>query len=161
MKFTALLLAVTLTLSGSAFAELAASHTAAVEKLLAALQIEKQLQASLAAGLEAGLGASEEQLKALPQAQQDKFKGAKQKMIEAMTAEMSWEKLKPDLIEVYGRAFTEKEAQEVTALVETPAGKLYVSKQGAMVADMAKVTQSRMTTLMPKLMQIMQEEMQK
>jgi hypothetical protein len=46
-------------------------------------------------------------------------------------------------------------------MMESPAGKLYVSKQAAMAGDVAKITQERMKELTPKIMQIMQSEMQK
>lgn len=145
----------------SSFAELTASHTAAVEKLLTVMETEKVLAKSLASGLKAGLGVSEDQIKALPKEQQDKFNGAMEKVMAAVMAEMSWEKLKPGLIEAYGKNFSEKEALEVTAMMESPAGKLYVSKQAAMAGDVAKITQERMKDLTPKIMQIMQSEMQK
>jgi|GEM_PF-1563275 hypothetical protein len=145
----------------SSFAELTASHTGAVEKLLIVMETEKVLAKSLASGLQAGLGVNEDQIKALPKEQQDKFKGAMEKVMTAVMAEMSWEKLKPGLIEAYGKNFSEKEALEVTAMMESPAGKLYVSKQAAMAGDVAKITQERMKELTPKIMQIMQSEMQK
>jgi hypothetical protein len=156
-----LVLSILLASLSSSFAELTASHTAAVEKLLTVMETEKVLAKSLASGLQAGLGVNEDQIKALPKEQQDKFKGAMEKVMTAVMAEMSWEKLKPGLVEAYGKNFSEKEALEVTSMMESPAGKLYVSKQAAMAGDVAKITQERMKELTPKIMQIMQSEMQK
>ena len=116
---------------------------------------------ALGSGLKAGLGVSEDQIKSLPKEQQDKFNGAMEKVMAAVMAEMSWEKLKPGLVEAYGKNFTEKEALDVAAMMETPAGKLYVGKQGDIAVDIAKITQERMKELTPKIMQIMQSEMQK
>jgi hypothetical protein len=161
MKKALLILAALFSTISISSAELTASHTAAVEKLLTVMETEKVLAKSLATGLKAGLGVSEDQIKSLPKEQQDKFKGAIEKVMAAVTAEMSWEKLKPGLVEAYGKNFSEKEAQEVTAMMESPAGKLYVSKQAAMAGDVAKITQERMKELTPKIMQIMQAEMQK
>lgn len=145
----------------SSFAELTASHASAIEKLLKVMETEKVMAKSLATGLKAGLGVGEEQIKSLPQEQQDKFNGAMEKVMAAVMAEMSWEKLKPGLVEAYGRNFSEKEALEVAAMMETPTGKLFVSKQAGMAVDIAKITQERMKDLTPKIMQIMQSEMQK
>jgi hypothetical protein len=83
------------------------------------------------------------------------------KVMDALMDEMKWENLKPDLIEVYGKNFTEKETQDIITLMESPTGQLLVTKQAAMVGDIMKVTQGRMKTFMPKIMKIMQEEMQK
>ena len=160
MKITLILATLSLSL-GSAIAELTASHKAAVEKLLNVMKIEKQMEQSMRAGMEAGLGMSGDQIKALPQEQQDKFKAAMSKVTDALLEEMSWANLKPDLIELYGKNFTEKETQDVIALMESPTGQLLVSKQANMVADIMQVTQNRMKTFMPKMMKIIQEEMQK
>jgi len=156
-----LILAVLVSSLSSSYAELTASHGAAIEKLLTVMQTEKVMAKSLAMGLKAGLGVSEDQIKSLPKEQQDKFNGAMEKVMAAVMAEMSWEKLKPGLVEAYGKNFTEKEALDVAAMMETPAGKLYVGKQGDIAVDIAKITQERMKELTPKIMQIMQSEMQK
>jgi hypothetical protein len=158
---TLLTVVVSLTMLGTSFAELTASHKLAVEKLLTVMKIEKQMEQSMRAGLEAGMGMSSDQIKSLPQEQQDKFAGAMKKVMDAMMEEMSWAKLKPDLIEVYGKNFSEKETNDVIALMESPTGQLLVSRQAAMVGDIMKVTQERMKAFMPKIMAIMQEEMRK
>lgn len=160
MKTFLTLAALVLTLA-TANAELAASHRAAVEKLLTVLQVQKQFEASLVAGFETGLGTSSDQIKALPQEQQDKFHKAIEKVKAVLTEMMSWEKMKPDLIEVYGKNFSEKEAAEIAAHMDTPLGQLLVSKQAAMVSGVMTLTQEKMKTFMPKVMQIIQEEMSK
>lgn len=160
MKILLILATLSLSLS-NAFAELTASHKAAIDKLLTVMQMEKQMESSLRAGMASGLGISEDQIKALPKEQQDKFAGAMKKVMDALMEEMKWENLKPDLIEVYGKNFTEKETLDVVALMESPTGQLLVTKQAAMVGDVMTVTQGRMKTFMPKIMKIMQEEMQK
>jgi len=156
-----LILAILLSTLSTSFAELTATHTAAIEKLFTVMETEKVLSKSLVTGLKAGLGVNEDQIKALPKEQQDKFNAAIEKVMAAVTAEMAWEKLKPGLIEAYGKNFSEKEALEVTTMMESPAGRLYVSKQAAMAGDVAQITNERMKALMPKIMQIMQVEMQK
>ena len=160
MKTFLTLAALVLTLA-TANAELAASHRAAVEKLLTVLQVQKQFEASLVAGFETGLGTSSDQIKALPQEQQDKFHKAIEKVKAVLTEMMSWEKMKPDLIEVYGKNFSEMEAAEIAAHMDTPLGQLLVSKQAAMVSGVMTLTQEKMKTFMPKVMQIIQEEMSK
>ncbi|MBE7494436.1 MAG: DUF2059 domain-containing protein [Verrucomicrobiaceae bacterium] len=150
-----------LCLLGNCLAELTPSHKAAIEKLLDIMQVQKQMEQSMRAGLEAGMGTSADQIKALPQEQQDKFNNAMKRVMDALMEEMSWEKLKPDLVEVYGRNFTEKETNDVIALMQSPTGQMLVTKQAAMVGDVMKVTQERMKTFMPKIMAIMQEEMRK
>ncbi|MGV3659187.1 MAG: DUF2059 domain-containing protein [Prosthecobacter sp.] len=160
MKNILILLAVSFSLS-TARAELAASHKAAIEKLLTVMQVQKQFETNLVAGFETGLGASADQIKALPQEQQDKFNKAIEKVKTALLESMGWEKLKPEIVEIYGKNFTEKEASDAAALMESPAGQMLVSKQITVAADMMKVSQDKMKVLMPQIMQIMQTEMTK
>ena len=160
MKKLITLATLVLTLA-TAHAELAASHRASVEKLITVLQVQKQFEASLVAGFESGLGTSSDQIKALPQEQQDKFAKAIKKVKDTLLEMMSWEKMKPDLIEAYGKNFSEKEATDIIAHMETPTGQMLVTKQAGMVGDVIALTQEKMKVIMPKVMQIMQEEMSK
>lgn len=145
----------------SARAELAASHQAAIEELMSVMQVQKQFEASLVAGFEAGLGSSSDQIKSLPQEQQDKFNNAIVKVKAVLLEMMSWEKMKPDLVEVYGKTFSEQEAKDVIAHMETPVGQMIVSKQAGMVASVMQMTQAKTQAIMPQVMKIMQEEMTK
>jgi len=142
-------------------AELAESHRASIEKLITVLQVEKQFEASLVAGFESGLGASSEQIKTLPQEQQDKFNNAIVKVKAVLLEMMSWDKMKPSLVEAYGKNFSEQQAIEIVAHMETPVGQMLVAKQASMVSDVMALTQEKTKTIMPKVMQIMQEEMTK
>jgi hypothetical protein len=142
-------------------AELADSHRASIEKLIAVLKVQEQFEASLVAGFEAGLGSSSDQIKSLPQEQQDKFNNAITKVKAVLLEMMSWEKMKPDLVEVYGKTFSEQEAKDVIAHMETPVGQMIVSKQAGMVASVMAMTQEKTKAIMPQVMKIMQEEMTK
>lgn len=142
-------------------AELADSHRASIEKLIAVLKVQEQFEASLVAGFESGLGASSDQIKALPQEQQDKFNNAIVKVKAVLLEMMGWEKMKPELIEVYGKTFSEQEANDVIAHMQTPTGQMIVSKQAGMVTSVMELTQQKTQAIMPKVMQIMQEEMTK
>jgi hypothetical protein len=142
-------------------AELADSHRASIEKLIAVLKVQEQFEASLVAGFEAGLGSSSDQIKSLPQEQQDKFNNAITKVKAVLLEMMSWEKMKPDLVEVYGKTFSEQEAKDVIAHMETPVGQMIVSKQAGMVASVMQMTQAKTQAIMPQVMKIMQEEMTK
>jgi hypothetical protein len=145
----------------NAHADLTASHQAAIEKLLTVMQVQKQVETNLISGFEAGMGGSMEQIKTLPQEQQDKFAKGIEKVKAVIVEQMGWEKIKPEIIASYGKNFTEQEAKDVAALMETPAGQLLVGKQVTVAADLMKMTQERMKVLQPQIMQIIQTEMTK
>jgi hypothetical protein len=142
-------------------AELTESHKAAIEQLLEASDVENQMAQSMKAGMEAGLGMNSDQMKQLPADQQEKMKRGMDRIKEELSKIMDWQALKPSVIEVYGKHFTEQEAKDVTALMTSPTGKMMVSKQIDMILDMMTVTQERMKSFMPVIMKIMQEEMTK
>jgi hypothetical protein len=145
----------------TAHADLTPSHQAAIEKLLTVMQVQKQFESNLILGFEAGMGGTADQIKALPQEQQDKFAKGIEKVKAIMLEQMGWEKIKPELIAAYGKNFNEQQAKDVTALMETPAGQVLISKQVTVAADLMKVTQEKMKVLQPQIMQIIQTEMTK
>lgn len=159
MKTLLILAALCISLS-TASAELTASHKAAVEKLIVESQMDQQITASFVESIEATLNANGDQVKALPKEQQQKFAAAVAKVKASMAELTSWEKVKPMAIEIYAKHFSEIEATEVIALLQTPAGKLYVKKQTAMVHDFAGVTVKLMSDVTPQIMKIIQSEMQ-
>lgn len=148
-------------LSHAPAAELTASHQASIEKLLTALQVQKQFESNLILGFEAGMGVTSDQIKAMPEEQQKKFATGIDKVKTTILEQMGWAKLKPEVVEIYGKNFTEQEANEVTALMESPAGQLLLGKQITVTADLMKVTQEKMKVLQPQIVKIIQEEMTK
>ncbi|WP_397380410.1 DUF2059 domain-containing protein [Prosthecobacter sp.] len=145
----------------TARADLTASHQAAIEKLVVALQVQKQFESNLILGFEAGMGGTSDQIKAMPPAMQQKFATGMEKVKTAILEQMGWAKLKPEIVVIYGKNFTEQEAKDVTALMESPAGQLLLGKQLKVTADLMKETQEKMKVLQPQIMQIMQAEMTK
>jgi len=145
----------------TAHADLTPSHQAAIEKLLTVMQVQKQFESNLLLGFDAGMGNTSEQIKSLPQEQQDKFAKGIEKVKAVMMEQMGWEKIKPELIAAYGKNFSEQEAKDVAAMMESPAGQVLVSKQVTVAADLMKVTQEKMKVLQPQIMQIIQAEMSK
>ncbi|MBN8418193.1 MAG: DUF2059 domain-containing protein [Verrucomicrobia bacterium] len=145
----------------TARADLTASHEAAIEKLVVALQVQKQFENNLILGFEAGMGLSSDQIKAMPPEMQQKFATGMEKVKTTILEQMGWAKLKPEIITIYGKNFTEQEAKDVAALMESPAGQLFLGKQLKVTADLMKETQAKMKILQPQIMQIMQEEMTK
>ncbi|MFC5457895.1 DUF2059 domain-containing protein [Prosthecobacter fluviatilis] len=145
----------------TAHADLTPSHQAAIEKLLVVMKVQKQFENNLTLGFETGMGANSDQIKSMPQEQQQKFASGMEKVKAAMMEQMGWEKLKPEIIAIYGKNFTEAQAQDIVKLMDTPTGQLIFDKQLVMAGDMFKLAQDKMKVLMPQIMQIMQAEMTK
>jgi hypothetical protein len=140
---------------------LTASHRAAIEKLLVALQAQKNMEMSLKAksGAAMGLGMNNKSLAGLPKEEREKLERAMKKAMDALSKELNWNLIKESVIDAYGKTFSEKEALEITAIMESPAGKLLVSKQQQLSGDLMRITQEKMNKLIPKITSIFQEEM--
>jgi hypothetical protein len=135
------------------------SHRAAIERLLEALEAKKNMELSMKAGASLGLGLNNQQLESLPREQREKFQKALKKALDIIAKELSWDSIKDRIVETYGKTFTEKEALEIAEIMESPAGKLLVSKQNQLSADLMRISQEKMKTLMPKVAAIVQQEM--
>lgn len=147
--------------TGAKASSITPSHRAALERLLVALQAEKNMEISMKAGAAMGMGLGDEQFKALPKAQREKIERSIKKAMDAISKELNWNSIKEQVIDAYGKTFSEKEALDICAIIESPAGKLLVSKQGQLAADLMRISQERMKTMMPKIASIIQEEMQR
>jgi hypothetical protein len=84
-----------------------------------------------------------------------------EKVMTAVMAEMSWGKAQARPRRSLWQKLQRERSSRSHLHDGIPSGKLYVSKQAAMAGDVAKITQERMKELTPKIMQIMQSEMQK
>jgi hypothetical protein len=141
--------------------KLSDTHRAAIERLLVALQAEKNLESALRAGAAVGMGLNSNQMNSLPKAQREKFQKALKRAMEAVAKDLNWGSIKEEVVEGYGKIFNEKEALEIAAILETPSGQLLVSKQNQLSGEIMRITQEKMKTVLPKLLGIFREEMQK
>ncbi|MEP6821545.1 MAG: DUF2059 domain-containing protein [Chthoniobacterales bacterium] len=64
---------------------------------------------------------------------------------------MSWESLKPDLIQLYMDEFSETELNDINKFYQTPAGKKMVGKLPSLMAKGAQLGARRMQEHMPEL----------
>jgi uncharacterized protein len=141
--------------------EVSTSHAAALERLFLAQEVQKQFEISIRAGFDAGIGVSEDQIKAMPAPQQEKFNAAMAKVKAHMLELLSWEKVKPDISQAYAKVFTEVEANEAAQMLESPTGKMLISKQLELLPIVSTLSQARMKSAIPEIMKMMTEEMQK
>ena len=65
--------------------------------------------------------------------------------------EMSWEKLKPDFVQVYCDVFSEQEMADLFAFYETPLGKTLLEKTPQLTTKSVEITQKRMAVIMPEI----------
>jgi uncharacterized protein len=81
----------------------------------------------------------------------DKYYG---KMIQLFKNEITWDKMKPALIDVYSRNFSEKEIADMIAFYETDTGKAVIKKMPEVMQQSMQVTSQLYQPIMPELQQL-------
>ena len=150
-------------LAFAAFAVFATTARAAspesVERLLQVTKVQSQLETMLAKTVPAMRQSMRESMQQALGAQIDPERAAR--LFDALNARlepmfrdlMSWERMKPDLTEIYGETFTQEEIDGLIAFYETPLGR-------AMVDKMPEVTQRSMQLMQRRLVPLMQQALQ-
>lgn len=135
------------------------SHKKAIEHLFKTLQMDKQYETAMLAGFDASSGLTPERIASLPEEQREKIKTGIVKVKAKMVELMGWEKVKPDMIELYAKHFSEKEVLDITKLMDSPTGQMMLSKQIGLLSESMAVGQKKAQAILPELMKVMQEEL--
>lgn len=142
-----------LALSLNAFAQTAS--LASVDKLLAVSGAEKTFGSiygqldQMYEGMAAQMGVTEAEKPLL-----DKYFV---KITNIVKAEMSWDKLKGPVAEIYIKTFTEEEVQGLIAFYKSTAGKAFAEKMPKLAQESLMMEQKIMTAIMPKIMDAARE----
>lgn len=157
MKIIASLLFVFVVATATASEE---SHKAAVEKLFDTLQMKRQYETGLLQGFNVGASFSDDKLATLPIEQQNKIKAGMEKVRAKMLELMGWDSVKDDMATIYMKHFSEEEVTAITTMLDTPTGKLLITKQIDLLPETMTLGQKKAQAMMPEIMQIMQNSMQ-
>lgn len=122
-------------------------HLAVAVETLEALDMQKQLDASIAMALEM-------QMQQNPQLRQ--MEGAMREFFEKY---MSWEALKEDYAAIYARQFTIAELRQLAAFYRSPLGQKLAEATPALMQEGAELGQRRVQENLPELMQLVMQSM--
>ena len=91
----------------------------------------------------------------------EKIKAASEEARDTIRKELGYATLKDEFAKDYAEAFTEAELKEITAFYSSPAGQKFVEKQPAVTEKVSRVSQQKMQTVMPGVLQKLREVAQK
>lgn len=139
----------------------APANTESVEELLAITKTGAVMESSYAAmdqmmrrGMQQGL-----QGKTLTPEQQRVVDAVPAKFIVIMREEYSWERMKPQYVQLYRDTFDQEEVEGLIAFYRTPAGQAYIAKLPVVMQKSIALAQSMMQTLAPRFAVAMKEAM--
>jgi hypothetical protein len=127
-------------------------------------KIEEMLRMTNASQM---IGQVFEQMKAMEAAQlskmdipPDKRQAAdqiQQKVIQLLQDALSWEKLKPKMIEIYASTFTEEEIDGILGFYKSPAGQAMLQKMPQLVQRSMAMTQQMAQEILPQVQKLLQD----
>ncbi len=80
------------------------------------------------------------------------------KSVQFLKGELSWEKLEPMYLQIYGDSFTQSEVDSMLAFYKTPGGQAVINKMPVVMQNSMAAMQQRMGPLMQKLQENMQQD---
>ncbi len=167
MKKNLMLLAVGLAFTlGSVAAEtVSTSRRALAEELLNVMKIREQIEKSSVMIRKMMPAQTEKMMQtmgptnAVSNAAMSNMATHQDKVMEMVTQEMSWDKIKEDYITLYAETFTEEEMQGLIAFYKTPAGVAMLVKQPELMQRTMEMSQKMMLRIAPKIQEMTQEMM--
>lgn len=159
MKFAAFLsLFITLTYSSARGAS--ASHSNAVEKLFVAIQMDKQYEEGMLAGFDAASKIPAEHLATLSGEEQKNIQRKMAVIRKKMVELNGWPKIKPQMVELYARHFSEKEIEAILRLTKDPTYQMLLKKQLILLREAMEIGQKQAQETMPEIMKAVAESEQ-
>jgi hypothetical protein len=147
------LLAATLLMLAANAAFAAPPSPESLEKLLLVTGVEKNLAASraYAEGMMRTMVDQQASRKGMNAEQLQKVEAMKEKVMDAMREEMTYEKTRPFLIRIYSESFTQEEIDGLIAFYESPAGRAFTAKMPVVMQKSMMLMQERMQPLMRRM----------
>ena len=72
-------------------------------------------------------------------------------MVDTISREFSWDKMKEDYITLYADTFTEEELKGIIAFYKSPAGQAFIQKQPELMKRSMELSQKLMLKFMPAI----------
>jgi uncharacterized protein len=157
MKRIALLLILALSLPLTARADDASRRDKAKE-LLILLHTDRLLQQMMESIKQQSISMSGQMAThANTPEQQARLDAFRTKVFGLIESQLSYASLEPDYVKLYADNFTDEELDGILAFYKSPAGKSMIEKLPALTAQSFQLAQTRMTTLIPQIKQMVQD----
>ena len=79
------------------------------------------------------------------------------KLMAAMRETMGWQKIKPEFVDLYAKAYTEEEVDGLLTFYKSPVGQSMLAKTPQLMQQSMAISQTHMQELQPKLKQLMDD----
>jgi uncharacterized protein len=153
---TSTVLALALLVTGPFAGAQELTKQAKIERLLTAMnadamidQMFEQIKAMTAA--QAPPGTTPEQAA--------KAREIQSKILDLVKARISWEKMRPQYVQLYSETFSDEEISGMLGFYQSPAGRAMLAKMPTLTTKIMQVAQAQLTDLLPEIQRITREAM--
>ncbi len=129
----------------------AAKNKELAEKLMTTMKISETMTRSLEMGKKIQLSMMAKRLKGQELQNMEELN---RMMMDLVSKELNWEKLKVPIINIYAESFTAEELEAMIKFYESPVGKKLLEKQPEMQQKTMQLMQTIMMKLMPEMEKI-------
>jgi hypothetical protein len=126
-----------------------------VENLLKVMQAEKIVDVMYAQIDKMFLGLAQEL--GIKESERVIFEKYMSKVTIAMKEEMSWQKMKEPMIDIYIKHYTEKEMSDLMTFYSSESGQSIIKKMPAVMQDSMIISRTMLKDFLPKMQQISKE----
>lgn len=79
------------------------------------------------------------------------------KLLATFKAESGWETMKPELVDLYAKTYTEEQIDGILAFYKSPAGQAMIEKTPEIITQSSAIAQGHFQQMQPKLQALFQE----
>ena len=87
----------------------------------------------------------------IPEAKKPLFNKYMSKMVELITETLNWDKIKPDMTDLYVSNFSENEINDMLIFYKSPTGKKFIDKMPVIMKRSMEIGQKQSRIMIPKL----------
>lgn len=128
------------------------THKKLAEELLTLMDMQKNIERSFEAVMQIQINRFNNTL--LPKNRSDELRPMRDKMMNLIANELSWDRLKGSYISVYADTFTEEELEGIIKFYRSPAGQVFVEKTPELMKRSMQISQKKMMDIMPRIQEI-------
>lgn len=126
-----------------------------VERLLEVMKVEQAIDSMYSQIDQMFVGMAKEL--GVKQSEQPIFDRYMQKVAAAMKEEMTWQKMKEPMIDVYMKHYSKAEINDMLAFYSSDSGRSIIAKMPSVMQDSMQISQAMFREFMPRLKQLSTE----
>ncbi len=129
------------------------------EQLMALMRVDESMKQGMEMARAAMISQTRQMSASMGQTNVAQVADYQGRVMDLITSEMSWDRIKAQVVNLYATTFDESELKGLIEFYESPVGQAFIRKQPELMQKSMQLNQQLMRDIQPKLMQLMKESM--